>query len=135
MGSPQLVLLDTHAWLWWLLEPDRLGARAATSIDAALEAGTLRAATISAWEAATLEAKGRLRTTHGVASLVVACESMQPFAFVPLTAAVAAEAGSLENFHGDPADRMIVATALYQDALLITKDRKITDYAAVKTAW
>jgi PIN domain nuclease of toxin-antitoxin system len=54
---------------------------------------------------------------------------------LPLTPAVAVKATELGKFHGDPADRLIVATAILESAALVTRDRRIRDYAGVTTIW
>jgi PIN domain nuclease of toxin-antitoxin system len=54
---------------------------------------------------------------------------------MPLTPAVAVKATMLGRFHGDPADRLIVATAILESAVLVTKDQRIRRYEAVSTVW
>lgn len=130
-----MIVLDTHAWLWWLSDPERIPPRTRARIDAALEDGSLAVSAISAWEVAMLVAKGRLELTMPVDALVTACEKMPGFGLLPLTARVAASAAGLALPHPDPADRCIIATALAMNATLVTKDERLRASDLVRTEW
>lgn len=120
------VLLDTHALLWWLQGQGRLSEPARLAID---EAVTVRISAISFWEVATLVAKGRTgldRPTRAWTSDVL---GMARVASVDVSPEVAVAAAELEGFHGDPADRIMVATALCDSVPLVTKDRRIRSWA------
>jgi len=130
-----VIVLDTHAWLWWLNDPGRIPARTLSRIDAALDDGALAVSAISAWEVAMLVDKGRLELTMPVDDLVAACEQLPGFSLLPLTARVAASAARLAPLHPDPADRFITATALAANATLVTKDERLLATDLVRTDW
>lgn len=130
-----MIVLDTHAWLWWLSDPSRIPARTRARVDAALADGALGVAAISAWEVAMLVAKGRLELALPVDELVAACERLPGFTLLPLTARVAVAAAGLTLPHPDPADRFIVATARAANATLVTKDEVLRASSLVRTAW
>lgn len=127
-----MIVLDTHAWLWLLIEPQRLSVRARTM--AAEEA--LAVCTISAQEVAMLVRRGRLTLDRDVRTWVQAALAPQSIAELAPSAATAARAGLLENpFPGDPADRLIYATAVGRDTQLITADRAIRAYDPARCVW
>ena len=132
-----MILLDTHALLWWLGDPDRLPAGVRKHLDGLVESGdSARVSAISAWEIAMLVDRGRLELTMPATAWIAQAESLPFVEFVPVDPAIASSAVSLAGFpHRDPADRMIVATALRLGATLITADRRLQDYAPVKTLW
>ena len=101
-----------------------MGAVALQAIDRALAEGQLGIASISFWEIAMLVGKGRLdiRMELDVWRLELLRNGLQE---IPLDGATALRSAQLQDFHGDPADRMIVATALTCSASLATADRKI----------
>lgn len=124
------LLLDTHIWLW--LEAGReLSADTRDLIARALGGGRLRIAAISLWEVASLAAWGRISLGRSTEAWIDAA-LVEPGPVVePLSAQVAIESCELpENFRSDPADEMIVATARVIGATLMTRDRRILDYAA-----
>jgi PIN domain nuclease of toxin-antitoxin system len=129
--EPQLLLLDTHVWVWLEAGSNDLSAGARRTISTALGAGLLRVAAISLWELALLASRGRLvlgKPTNLWLDLALA----DPGPIIePLNAPVAIESCHLPGtFHRDPADRMIVATARVINAIVMTRDRRILDYAA-----
>ena len=139
MPRAESVLLDTHAWVWL-----RLGEAAAfrrgsiDAIHAAAAHSTLRVSVISVWEVAMLAAKRRLQLGFPVNEWVQVALAAPGLLLAELTPEIAIEACSLPGeFHDDPADRMIVATARLTGATLYTKDRAILAYGGrghVKTA-
>lgn len=127
-----MVLLDTHAWVWLLLEPERLPSTAAQAV----EGGGLAVSTISAQEVAMLVRKGRLALDQPVGAWVRAALAPQSIAELAPSAATAVRAGLLEDpFPGDPADRLIYATAVERDAPLVTADRAIRAYDPGRCVW
>lgn len=119
-----MTVLDTHALVWFAEDHPRLGRRTTNVVNAALARDELAVSAISFWEIAMLVDKGRLRLDlspnamrrkvleHGIRETA-------------LTGDVAIEAARLPSFHGDPADRMIVATSLATGATLVTADDAI----------
>jgi PIN domain nuclease of toxin-antitoxin system len=115
------VLLDTHVIQWWSAEPDRLSRAATRALE---EADELAVAAISWFELAWLAKHERIVVTIPVRSwleqLAVQVRTMA------LTPAIADTAASLPSaFPGDPADRLIYATAIEHGWRLVTKDRRI----------
>ena len=132
-----MIVLDTHAWLWWGSDPNRIPARARRMIKNAIEAGTpIHISSISTWEVAMLVEHGRLELTLDVAEWIAQAEAVPFFQFVPVDNRIALRAVGLPGFaHRDPADRLIVATALALGATLVTGDQRLRRYRPVKTVW
>lgn len=125
------VLLDTHVLVWLLSGHERLGPRARQRIEdaAASEAGVWIAA-ITPWEVAMLVAKGRLSLAQDVGEWIDAALALPGLYLAPLEPAIAVAATRLPGeMHGDPADRLIAATARHRGALLVTADTALLDYA------
>ena len=131
MDADELVVLDTHAVVWWSMEPRRLGRNAARAVRDAVRIGI---PTIVFWEVSLLVRRGKLdlgRTVVEWASLLCAIPRVDP---LPLTLPVALRADALP-MHPDPADRFIVATALEHGARLVTKDKLLRPLRFVTTVW
>ena len=83
-----------------------------------------------------LVARGRLELTMPVRDWIAISEGLSFLHFVPVTNNIAIKSVQLPGeLHGDPADRLIVATALSMGSALVTKDEKILNYPHVKTIW
>jgi len=131
-----VIVLDTHAWIWWVSNPVCLSETAKGIIDEAVTEKNIFISSISAWEVATLVSRGRLKLTISAADWVSASEALPFFAFVPVSNSIALKSVQLPGaLHNDPADRIIIATAVSLGAVLVTKDEKIRNYPHVKTAW
>jgi PIN domain nuclease of toxin-antitoxin system len=127
------ILLDTHIWISWLLDDGRLSAveRSALATHAARGETTLSA--ISLWEVQVLHAKRRLTLDRPFAQWLEAAIARQVIELAPLTAEVVLELEQLpSSFHGDPADRLIVATARAHAMPLATHDAAIRRSRAAK---
>ena len=119
-----MLLLDTHVLVWLDEGNHRLGETALQLIDESLAIGQLGIAAISFWEVAMLVEKQRL--TMMTEPHVWRFDLLQTGLLeIPLRGLTAIRAGQLRSFHGDPADRMIVATAIENAATLMTADKKI----------
>ncbi len=122
-----MILLDTHALVWLDEGNSKLGKQALSLIDQSLQSKTLFVASISFWEIAMLVAKGRLEMQMSVAlwrqSLIE--NGLQEIA---LNGNIAIQSALLTNFHGDPADRIIVATAIESTLTLCTADQQILSW-------
>ena len=127
MPSADAVLVDTHALLWWQAGSVRLSATARRHIDAA---SRVLVSPVSCWEVAMLVAKERVRldrpTTRWVRDLFSADAEV-----AELSVDVAVAAAELADFHGDPADRFLWATALRRGVPLVSKDDRMRAYAAL----
>ena len=116
------LLLDTHALLWWLTEPQRLNGRAYEAIADTFNEVFVSA--VSGWEIAVKRALGKLRAPDDLEAGV----KEQGFTLLSLTSSHAERAGALPPHHGDPFDRMLVAQAQAEDLILVTRDRYIPRY-------
>ena len=125
------LLLDTHCWLWAQLGlTDNLSNTALSAIRSAEVAGNLRISVISIWELGMLEKRGRVVLPSSIRPWVEEALSKPGISLAPLTPEIALESVHLPgDLHGDPADRMIVATARLLRATLLTKDRRLVDYS------
>ena len=122
-----MLLLDTHVLIWLDEGNPRLGKIALHTIIESLGAGQLVVATISYWEVAMMIAKQRL-TMHTELDVWRSDLLQTGLLEIPLRGTTALRAGQLPMFRGDPADRMIVATAIENGATLMTADEKILSW-------
>lgn len=128
-----MTVLDTHAWLWWVSKDAKLGRAAAAEIRRARRIGVCA---ISCLEVATAVAKGRIQLDRDPLAWMQQALALERVELLPVSPAIAVQATQLgREFHGDPADRLIVATALLEAATLVTKDDRIRSYPAVTTVW
>jgi PIN domain nuclease of toxin-antitoxin system len=126
-----VIVLDTHAWIWTVTDPDKLSPAARRRV---AEESTLGVSAISAWEVAMLVAKKRLGLDRGVMEWVRAALAQPGVTLLPLAPEIAVAAAGM-TLHGDPSDRMIVATALQHGADLVTADSHIRRSRVVRTVW
>jgi len=132
MGSSTVIILDTHIWIAYIDNPALLPKPALDAIRGGRE--PVGISSISVWEVFMLERRGRLELRIPAGLWVEKCERLALFHFVPVDNTIARLAVELpEPIHADPADRIIIATALSLGATLVTKDRKILSYPHVKT--
>ena len=127
MGCTQVILLDTHAAIWFMRNDPALGKKARTIALAALEKDQLAISAISFWEIALLVAKRRLRTLKDPTEQrrrMISAGLLE----LPLTGDIALQAVALDNLHGDPADRFIAATAVAHEATLMTADETLLNW-------
>ena len=132
-----MIVLDTHALLWWVSNPERIPIRARRLLDKAVaENSTISVSSISAWEIAMLSLRARLELTMPVDAWIAHAEELPWLTFVPVDNRVALRSVQLEGFpHRDPADRIIVATTLALNATLVTADERLRSYKPVRTVW
>lgn len=131
-----MILLDTHTLVFDTLAPERLSKRAKALIEQGEQAQALACADISLWEIAMLVFKARLDpgvSTRDYLDLALAYRGMEVLAISPAVAAQS-QSGALAH-HGDPADRLIAATAMIYGATLVTRDRALRGLAELDTAW
>lgn len=121
-----MILLDTHALIWWVSGLQPLSARARRALGDALKRGPVRASAISFLEIATAARRGRLVLEAPVDRWLQDLLAMSELRIEPVSAEVARLAGSLgEEVHGDPVDRIIVATARLLGLRLVTADARL----------
>lgn len=132
-----MIVLDTHALVWWASDPDRLGAKARRAIDTAIDEKELLAvSSISVWEIAMLVGAGRLELTIDVESWLARIESLPVLEFVAVDNRIGLRSVNLADFpYRDPADRIIVSTALGLGAPLVTADTRLRAYKPLRTIW
>jgi len=132
-----MIVLDTHAWLWFINSPEELGKRAASAIEKARTGGRgLHISCISTWEVHMLSAKGRLSLAIAPDVWVARCERLSFVRFHPVNNSIARLAVSACGaMPSDPADRIIVATALYLGASVVTRDERIKASGLVPCVW
>ena len=124
MGGQSLILLDTHVLLWLDRDDPLLGSTADRMAESALAEGTLAASAITFWEIALLLAKDRIELARPLvqwrrdllASGLIEC---------PVVGEIGIAAAQIEGLHGDPADRIILATAVHHQATLVTADQRL----------
>jgi len=121
------LLLDTQALVWVVTDNPSLGRRARRVCDAALAAAELAVPTVVFYELAGLLKRGRLRSRESVRDWRARILSLG-VREVPLSAEGAMRASDLENLPGDPFDRLIVGTALVEQATLLTADQPILSW-------
>lgn len=127
------VLLDTHVWIWWLTGQEELPTKERIRLDRAAEEEPPFLSDISLWEAQMMHAKGKLKLEIPFAQWLIEATLPDVVQLARITPNVVLKLDSLPgSFHGDPADRIIVATALAQDVPVHTHDRKIRQTRLVK---
>jgi PIN domain nuclease of toxin-antitoxin system len=122
MPKAELVVLDTHVWLWWTDGQHPLSAAARRAVD---RATTVLVPAVCLWEIGALVARNRIRLDGddplSWMKLALAEDRVELAALSPEVAAIAADLGR-EGFHGDPIDRLIYGTARAADATLVSAD-------------
>jgi PIN domain nuclease of toxin-antitoxin system len=124
------LLLDTHIWLWGLLDPARLTARVKKAVLA--PDGEIWLSAISVWEALLLSEKGRLDLGGDAEAWVGRALDRMPVREAPITIEIARESRRVELSHEDPGDRFIAATARVLDLTLVTADRRLLNAKGMK---
>jgi PIN domain nuclease of toxin-antitoxin system len=131
-----MILLDTHTLLWWI-GGGALGkqARAAIKKESG-EEGEIVVSAISAWEIALLVSRGKIGLSMDVSDWIEKVRRIDCVRFIPVDSSIAIKSIELPGqFHNDPADRVIVATARSLSVPIVTKDRLIRRYEHVRTVW
>jgi PIN domain nuclease of toxin-antitoxin system len=125
------LLLDTHIWLWLVHGNSTLSPATKETVKGAANAGQLRVSVITVWEVGKLVARGRIILGKPLVSWVEDAVASSGGVLEPITSQIAAASCELpDGFRSDPGDEIIIATARAIDAVLMTRDREILDYAA-----
>jgi PIN domain nuclease of toxin-antitoxin system len=128
-----VIVLDTATWIWRASDPKRLTTKARRAID---EAERALVSAISVWEVAMLVAKRRIQLDRPIEQWVDIALALPGIQLVGLEPAIAVRSTKLPGeFHPDPADRMIVATALENAVPIVTPDERIRSYPHVQSTW
>ena len=130
-----MIVLDTQALIYDALTPARLSARARKAIALAFTDRELACSDISLWEIATLIARKRLDPVIDARQFLDDIIAARHVRVLPITAEIAVLSRSDMFSHGDPADRLIAATALLHRAPLITSDARLRKLKEVATIW
>jgi len=117
------LLLDTHIWLWSLLDPDRLTSPVRDALQS--PQNELWLSPISVWEALMLVERGRLSVESDATEWVEDMVGALPRREAPLTHQVAVESRRVSLSHQDPADRFLAATAVVYELTLVTADERM----------
>ncbi len=122
------LVLDTHAWVWWVTRPEKLSRRQRTAIERSLRASRepLLVSIISCWEVALLAQRGRLRFSIPAEAWLDLASKLPGLDIVPLSLGIVSSAVRLPQLR-DPADQLVVATALERGARLVTSDARIAE--------
>jgi len=129
-------LLDTHTWIWWHMNPDKLSQKVKMLIEDSDGYDELLLSAISPWEFSKLLEKKRIGISCDPEDWLDRALDVPKLRVVHLNPILAYRSTVLPlPFHNDPADQIIVATAREENATLLTKDEKILNYAHVKSLW
>lgn len=126
-AEPRGLLLDTHTLLWWRAGGKRLSVTVAALLD---DVGPLLVSPISFWEVGMLVEKGRVALDRATVTWAADVLRHDRVEIAEITPQIAVAAAELADFHGDPADRLLYATATIRRVPFVTKDGAIHDYAA-----
>ena len=126
------LLLDTHAFIWWLAGSERLPQSARRAI--VDEANEKLVSAASAWEITTKHRLGKLPSAEAVSLDVAGAIASQGFDELAITVDDAARAGSLPGLHRDPFDRMLIAQALVGNLVLVSNEPLFDQYG-VRRLW
>jgi len=129
-----MIVLDTHAWFFWV--NDSVDELSPVALDAIRSNQTLGVSIISCWEIAMLVAKERIKLSIDIQLWINEALKYPGVKLLDIVPEIAVLSTRLPgSFHGDPADRLIVATCLYHKAELVTKDKKIAKWGHLPVLW
>lgn len=132
-----MIVLDTHVLVWWVDgETKKLSRKARQALEQHGKRNELLISSITFFEITTLERRGRLRFKIPASEWLAQVRRLPEYRVEPLTDEAAERAGQFgDTFPGDPADRMIAATALLRGVSLVTHDEKLRGVEYLKTIW
>ena len=131
-----MIVLDTHVLIWWVTKAPPLRARARHAIQQAIRHSPVDVSTVSLFEAATAVRRGRVSFGVPFDRWLRAVRALPELRFIPVTEDIASLAGGFDDsMPGDPADRIIVATAIALGAKLVTADERLRRVPQLQTVW
>lgn len=131
-----MIVLDTHVLIWWVDVPNKLSKKARKAIEEEKFKKGILISSISVFEINILVKKNKLELISNPGAWLGKIESLPFIKFIPVDNKIAADSVNLPDFyHKDPADRIIIATALNEGVKLITADKKILNYPLVQSIW
>ena len=129
-----MILLDTHIWVWWVSQPERLQTRHRNLLELGADR-VFGVSIISCWEVAKLVEYGRLKLDRTVGLWLESALAAPGISLVHLHPRIVVESTQLpQPFHRDPADQLLVATVRVFDCRIMTEDTKIAAYPHVRLA-
>jgi len=129
-------LLDTHTWIWWNMNPQKLSKKVKDIIGKSDLYDEMLLSAISPWEFSKLLEKKRIGISCNPEDWINVALDMPKLRIIPLSPILSYRSTVLpQPFHNDPANQIIVATARAENATLLTKDEKIHAYENVKSLW
>ena len=135
MGCAEVILIDTHIWVWWILDAARLRENQRQAL-ANHENDRIGVSVISCWEVAKLAQLGQMQLPGSVSDWLAEALRYPGIDLLNLTTEIVLESTRLPGgFRGDPADEIIVATARVHQCELVTSDAKIRSYPHVATIY
>jgi PIN domain nuclease of toxin-antitoxin system len=132
LGSSEVIVLDTHIWVWWVQGDSRLTQKHQQWLQQYWEQG-LGVSIFSCWEITKLVEKNRLELPESLNAWFEHALDYPGVQLIDLTVPILIEATKLVGFHRDPGDQIIVATARVLGCPLLTADQKILEYSEVQT--
>ena len=131
-----IYLLDTHAWIWWNMNPRKLSQKVKELIGGSNSYEEILLSAISPWEFCKLLEKKRVGISCDAEDWINIALDMPKLRLVPLSPVISYRSTVLpQPFHNDPADQIIVATAREENATILTQDEKILAYDNVRSLW
>ena len=130
-----MIVLDTQVLLFDALEPKRLSRRAREALAEGAQEGSLACSDISLWEIAMLAARGRIDAGPDAGAFIEDALQSRSVRVLPITTQIALLAQSDLFRHGDPADRIIAATAMAHRVPLVTADERLRKVRSLSTVW
>ena len=118
------LLLDTHIWIWSLLEPARLVTKVASALRS--PRNELWLSPMSVWELLILVERGRVALEMDVDTWLAEATQRAPMIEAPVTTEIARDSRTVKVAHDDPVDRFLAATARVLDLTLVTADQRLT---------
>lgn len=126
------ILLDTHAFLWWVTDDEQLSRRARRLLGDGKNEVFFSAA--SAWEISMKSSLGRVALPDDAERYVPKQLEQNAFEVLPVRLQHALRVGALPGIHRDPFDRLLIAQALIEDLTLLSRDRHLASYS-VRVVW
>ena len=131
-----MIVLDTHALVWWVSQGSKLSPRARRAVGSALRRGPVIASAISVFEIATAVRRGRLELGPPLEHWLADLRSLPELRFEPVSVEIAqVAAGFPDPIPGDPADRIIAATAILLQARLVSADSRLRKSPHLQVIW
>lgn len=129
-------MLDTHTWIWWHMNPQKLSLKVKRIIGNTNKYDEILLSAISPWEFCKLIEKKKMGISCDPEDWIKRALDMPKFRLVPLSPVLAYRSTTLpQPFHSDPADQIIVAASREENAIILTIDERIRNYQYVQSLW